>query len=59
MIGQEGILAQLEIEENRLELKDGVIKARGTGRGDSSIWIRSSLPLATRSMNHSAPCRFQ
>jgi ferredoxin--NADP+ reductase len=31
MIGRNGMLAQVEIEDNILAVKDGVIKARGTG----------------------------
>ena len=31
MIGQDGKVAQLEIEDNALELKNGQVKARGTG----------------------------
>ena len=31
MIGKDGVLTQLEIEDNTLALKDGVVKARGTG----------------------------
>jgi ferredoxin--NADP+ reductase len=32
MLGVDGLLTQLEIEDNRLELKDGAVKARGTGQ---------------------------